>query len=129
MTLLYPRKSGTGDPVKGKYVPDHLVSKFLKNGFMETPDITNEKAAEHFFQKKLGDAQSELRSEAQKLADEKAELKKKKAEFYAIKNGTKTKQEIEATEFFQSKINEATENLENAKKIDGRSKEAKAKQV
>lgn len=129
MTLLYPRKSGTGDPVKGKYVPDHLVPKFLKNGFMETPDITNEKAAEHFFQKKLGDAQSELRSEAKKLADEKAELAREKAEFYAIKNGTKTKQEIEATEFFQSKINEATENLENAKKIDGRSKEAKAKQV
>ncbi len=129
MTLLYPRKSGTGDPVKGKYVPDHLVSKFLKNGFMETPDITNEKAAEHFFQKKLGDAQTQLRSEAQKLADEKAELAREKAEFYAIKNGTKTKQEIEATEFLQSKINEATENLENAKKIDGRSKEAKAKQV
>ena len=129
MTLLYPRKSGTGDPVKGKYVPDHLVSKFLKNGFMETPDITNEKAAEHFFQKKLGDAQTQLRSEAQKLADEKEAFEKLKAEFYAIKNGTKTKQEIEATEFFQSKINEATENLENAKKIDGRSKEAKAKQV
>ena len=129
MTLLYPRKSGTGDPVKGKYVPDHLVSKFLKNGFMETPDITNEKAAEHFFQKKLGDAQSELRSEAQKLADEKEAFEKLKAEFFANQNVTKTKQESEATEFYQAKINEATENLENAKKIDGRSKEAKAKQV
>lgn len=129
MTLLYPRKSGTGDPVKGKYVPDHLVSKFLKNGFMETPDITNEKAAEHFFQKKLGDAQTQLRSEAQKLADEKEAFEKLKAEFFANQNVTKTKQESEATEFYQAKINEATENLENAKKIDGRSKEAKAKQV
>ena len=129
MTLLYPRKSGTGDPVKGKYVPDHLVTKFLKNGFMETPDITNEKAAEHFFQKKLGDAQSELRSEAQKLADEKEAFEKLKAEFFASQNVTKTKQETEATEFYKAKINEATENLENAKKIDGRSKEAKAKQV
>ena len=129
MTLLYPRKSGTGDPVEGKYVPDHLVSKFLKNGFMETPDITNEKAAEHFFQKKLGDAQTQLRSEAQKLADEKEAFEKLKAEFFANQNVTKTKQESEATEFYQAKINEATENLENAKKIDGRSKEAKAKQV
>ncbi len=108
MTLLYPRKSGTGDPVKGKYVPDHLVSKFLKNGFMETPDITNEKAAEHFFQKKLGDAQSELRSEAQKLADEKEAFEKLKAEFFASQNNSK---QTEVT------------------KIDGRSKEAKAKQV
>jgi hypothetical protein len=108
MTLLYPRKSGTGDPVKGKYVPDHLVSKFLKNGFMETPDITNEKAAEHFFQKKLGDAQSELRSEAQKLADEKEAFEKLKAEFFANQNNS-TQTEVT--------------------KIDGRSKEAKAKQV
>ena len=96
---------------------------------METPDITNEKAAEHFFQKKLGDAQSELRSEAQKLADEKEAFEKLKAEFFASQNVTKTKQETEATEFYQAKITEATENLENAKKIDGRSKEAKAKQV
>jgi len=35
MTLLYPRKNGTGDPVKGKLVPDQLVSKFLKNGFQK----------------------------------------------------------------------------------------------
>ena len=110
MTLLYPRKSGTGDPVKGKYVPDHLVSKFLKNGFMETPDITNEKAAEHFFQKKLGDAQTQLRSEAQKLADEKAEFERVKAEFFAQQNTV---------------IPAAQEVI----KIDGRSKEAKAKQV
>ena len=108
MTLLYPRKSGTGDPVKGKYVPDHLVAKFLKNGFMETPDITNEKAAEHFFQKKLGDAQSELRSEAQKLADEREAFEKLKAEFFASQNNS-TQTEVT--------------------KIDGRSKEAKAKQV
>jgi hypothetical protein len=91
MTLLYPRKSGTGDPVKGKYVPDHLVSKFLKNGFMETPDITNEKAAEHFFQKKLGDAQTQLRSEAQKLADEKEAFEKLKAEFFANQNNSTQK--------------------------------------
>ena len=110
MTLLYPRKSGTGDPVKGKYVPDHLVPKFLKNGFMETPDITNEKAAEHFFQKKLGDAQTQLRSEAQKLADEKEAFEKLKAEFFANQNAV-----IPAGQ-------EVT-------KIDGRSKEAKAKQV
>lgn len=95
-------------PSKGKYVPDHLVSKFLKNGFMETPDITNEKAAEHFFQKKLGDAQTQLRSEAQKLADEKEAFEKLKAEFFANQNNS-TQTEVT--------------------KIDGRSKEAKAKQV
>jgi hypothetical protein len=92
MTLLYPRKNGTGDPVKGKLVPDQLVSKFLKNGFSETPDITNEKAAEHFFQKKLGDAQTELRSEAQKLADEKQAFEKLKAEFYASQETSKGKE-------------------------------------
>jgi len=88
-TLLYPRKNGTGDPVNGKLVPDYLVQKFLKQGFKETPDITNEKASEHFFNKKLAEAQNELKSEAQKIADERAEFEREKAQFLAQKNGGK----------------------------------------
>lgn len=110
MTLLYPRRNGTGDPVKGKKVPDHLVAKFLKNGFSHTPDITNEKAAEHFVQTKLLAAQDEIKSEVQKLANEKAEFERAKAEFFAQQNTV-----VPATQ--------------EVVKIDGRSKEAKAKQV
>lgn len=110
MTILYPRRNGTGDPVLGKKVPDHLVAKFLKNGFSHTPDITNEKAAEHFVQTKLLAAQDEIKGEVQKLADEKAEFERAKAEFFAQQNTV---------------IPAAQEVV----KVDGRSKEAKAKQV
>jgi hypothetical protein len=120
MTLLYPRRNGTGDPVKGKYVPDHLVAKFLKNGFSHTPDITNEKAAEHFVQTKLLAAQDEIKSEVQKLANEKAEFEAIKAAFFAGKNGGVTEIKNETTE------TTLTEPLIE-KKLDGRSKEAKEK--
>lgn len=121
MTVLYPRRNGTGDPVLGKKVPDHLVAKFLKNGFSHTPDITNEKAAEHFVQTKLLAAQDEIKSEVQKLADKKAEFEAIKAAFFASQNGgvvTETKNEFTETILTEPIIE---------KKVDGRSKEAKEK--
>jgi hypothetical protein len=115
MQLLYPRKNGTGSAVHGKLVPDYLVDKFLKQGFSRTPDITNEKAAEVFFNQKLDLAQGQLKGEVDKLASDKAEFEKLKAEFFAKQNETTT---VSSTE-----TNSET-------KIDGRSKEGKAaKQV
>jgi hypothetical protein len=80
-TILYPRRNGTGDAVLGKKVPDYLVPLYKKNGFSETPDLTNTKAAEYFVEKKLNEAKSEIQTDLEKLKREREEFEAMKAVF------------------------------------------------
>lgn len=80
-TILYPRRNGTGDSVLGEKVPDQLVALYKKNGFSETPDLTNPKAAEYFVEKKLNEAKSEIQTDLEKLKREREEFEAMKAAF------------------------------------------------
>lgn len=72
--ILYPKRSGTGNPVTGKEIPEKLVPLFKRQGFTETPNLANEKAAAHFLEKKLAEGKIELLKERESLKNKEAEL-------------------------------------------------------
>lgn len=94
-TILYPRRNGTGDSVVGKKVPDNLVALFKKNGFSDSPDLTNTKAAEYFVEKKLNEAKSEIQADLEKLKKDREEFEAMKLSFM---NGQKPKEEVQESQ-------------------------------
>ena len=83
MVLLYPKRGGTGgiNRAEPQYWPQSLVPKMLKNGWSNVPDVEDPKVASSLIEK----AQAETQAELAKIAAEREELIKMKAEIDALK--------------------------------------------